>query len=154
MNFTFLDGLLAWNTDRIGHVEVEHHPRSTGRSGYSVSKLVVLAFNLFTNFSLIPLQVISVCGAVAAFGGFALAVYYLVKYLRSEITVPGYASIIVTVLIMGGIQLLGMGIMGEYLGRVLLNVNRKPQYVARQVREAAPREGAEPARGSDRGQEA
>src|SRR5206468_8959564 len=52
-SFTFIDGLLAWNTQRIGQVAVEHHPRTKGRSGYSLAKLLVLAFNLFTNFSLL-----------------------------------------------------------------------------------------------------
>jgi undecaprenyl-phosphate 4-deoxy-4-formamido-L-arabinose transferase len=133
LNFTFIDGLLAWNTQRVGEVTVEHHPRSEGRSGYSLGKLLVLALNLFTNFSLLPLQLVSICGFVAAGGGLVVALYYFVEYLRSNITVPGYASIIIAVLLLGGIQLLALGIIGEYLGRLHLNVNRKPQYVERQV---------------------
>ncbi len=65
-NFIFIDGLLAWNTDRIGQVEVEHHVREQGRSGYSLGKLVVLAINLSTNFSLLPLQVTSALGLLVA----------------------------------------------------------------------------------------
>ena len=133
LNYTFLDGLLAWNTQRIGTVEVEHHPRREGRSGYSLSKLAVLALNLFTNFSLLPLQITSALGFLLALGGFLAGAYYLVLYLAGQIDVPGYASIIVGILILGGTQLLAMGIMGEYLGRLHLNVNRKPQYTARQV---------------------
>lgn len=133
LNFTFVDGLLAWNTQRAGEVIVEHHRRSVGRSGYSLRTAALLAFNLFTNFSLLPLQLVSVSGFLAAGGGFAIGCYYLSQYLFSNIAVPGYASTIIAVLTLGGTQLLALGIMGEYLGRLHLNVNRKPQYVERRV---------------------
>jgi polyisoprenyl-phosphate glycosyltransferase len=131
LNFTFVDGLLAWNTQRIAAVLVEHHPRANGRSGYSLSKLAVLALNLFTNFSLLPLQLVSACGLLAAAGGFAGGLYYLVRFAMSGITVPGYASMILATLVLGGTQLLALGVIGEYVGRLHLNVNRKPQYSLR-----------------------
>jgi undecaprenyl-phosphate 4-deoxy-4-formamido-L-arabinose transferase len=131
--FIIVDGLLAWNTQRVGMVMVEHHPRAAGRSGYSLGKLVKLTFDLFTNFSLAPLHLVSACGLLAAGGGVLMGLYYLVQYLSSNISVPGYASLIIVVLVMGGVQLLSMGIMGQYLGRVHLNVNRKPQYAEREV---------------------
>lgn len=133
LNFTYLDGLLAWCTSRIGGVEVAHHTRGSGRTGYSLGKLLGMALNLYTNFSLIPLQVVSALGFVTAAAGFAGGAYYLVQYLASSISIPGYASTIVAILIIGGVQLLGLGIMGEYLGRLHLNVNRKPQYIVREV---------------------
>lgn len=131
LNFTYIDGLLAWNTQRIGEANVDHQPRQVGRSGYSLGKLVTLAFNLFTNFSLLPLQIVSLIGFVAALGGFAMGAFYLIQHLLSNIVVPGYASIIVAVLVLGGTQLLSLGIIGEYIGRLHLNVNRKPQYTIR-----------------------
>lgn len=133
LNFTFIDGLLAWNTRRIGEVVVNHQPRAAGRSGYRFGKLLTLALNLFTNFSLLPLQAVSVCGVGAAMVGFTLGLYYFYLYLASGITVPGYASTIVSILVLGGLQLLGLGIMGEYVGRLHLNVNRKPQYSVRHL---------------------
>jgi undecaprenyl-phosphate 4-deoxy-4-formamido-L-arabinose transferase len=133
LNYTFIDGLLAWNTQRIGQVPVAHHPRRTGRSGYSLSKLAVLALNLFTNFSLLPLQWISVCGLLSAGLGLLTSVYFLIQYLLARIELPGYASIITAILVLGGLQLMALGVMAEYLGRLHLNVNRKPQYVERQV---------------------
>ena len=133
LNFTYVDGLLAWNTQRVGSVKVEHNPRTVGRSGYSLHKLLLLAFNLFTNFSLLPLQIVSACGFLVATIGLFTGVYYLAQYFLSNIVVPGYASTIITILMMGGTQLLALGIMGEYLGRLHLNVNSKPQYVERQV---------------------
>ena len=133
LNFTYLDGLLAWCTSRIAGVEVEHHPRAQGNSGYSMSKLLVLALNLYTNFSLIPLQIVSGLGLVTALSGFLVGIYYLFHFFTSSIVVPGFASTIVTILILGGAQLLALGVIGEYLGRLHLNVNRKPQYVIRHL---------------------
>jgi len=133
LNYTYIDGLLAWNTQRVGEVEVAHHPRAAGRSGYSARKLLVLAFNLFTNFSLLPLQLVSFAGFLAAAGGLLAASYYFLRYVLAQIEVPGYASIIIAILVLGGLQLLALGIHGEYLGRLHLNVNRKPQYSVRSI---------------------
>ncbi|KFB70966.1 MAG: Undecaprenyl-phosphate 4-deoxy-4-formamido-L-arabinose transferase [Candidatus Accumulibacter phosphatis] len=133
LNFTYLDGLLAWCTSRIGGVTVKHHARPRGRSGYSLTKLIGLALNLYTNFSLIPLQTVSVLGFATASAGFLVGLYYLVQFLASNIAIPGYASTIIAILLLGGAQLLALGVIGEYLGRLHLNVNRKPQYVIRQV---------------------
>jgi undecaprenyl-phosphate 4-deoxy-4-formamido-L-arabinose transferase len=133
LNFTFVDGLLAWNTQRVGEVAVQHCPRADGRSGYSLRKLTLLALNLFTNFSLLPLQLASACGVLSAGLGFFTAFCYLMLRLFSQIAVPGYASIIIALLTIGGLHLLALGIIGEYLGRLHLNVNRKPQYVERQA---------------------
>lgn len=134
LNFTFLDGLLAWCTSRIGGVEVEHHPRAQGGSGYSLGKLLLMALNLYTNFSLIPLQIVSGLGFVTALSGFSVGLYYLIQFLASNIEVPGFASTIIAILILGGAQLLALGVIGEYLGRLHLNVNRKPQYVIRHLK--------------------
>lgn len=131
LNFTFVDGLLAWNTQRIVGVDVDHHPRPGGRSGYTLPRLATLAFNLFTNFSLLPLQVVSAMGLLLAGAGFVVGLWYLVAFFRHQITVPGYASTITAILVLGGAQLVALGIIGEYLGRLHLNVNRKPQYAVR-----------------------
>ena len=133
LNFVFLDGLLAWNTTRVGEVLVEHHPRAQGRSGYSISKLLGLALNLFTSFSVLPLRIASAAGVVVACGGLTAAVYYLARYIASDIHVPGYASTIMAIMVLGGTQLLAIGVMGEYLGRLHLNANGKPQYSERTV---------------------
>jgi undecaprenyl-phosphate 4-deoxy-4-formamido-L-arabinose transferase len=133
LNYTFIDGLLAWNTQRTSEVVVEHHARKSGRSGYTLTKLLVLAFNLFTNFSLLPLQAVSLLGFIAATAGLLASAYYLVAYFAAAISVSGYASTIVAILILGGVQLLALGVMGEYLGRLHMNVNRKPQFTVRTV---------------------
>lgn len=132
-HFTHIDGLIVWNTTQIAQVEVEHRPRQVGRSGYSFRKLLTLALNVFTNFSLVPLQVASVIGFLAAVGGLLLGLVYLVLWLVGQIAVPGYASTIVAILVLGGLQLLALGILGEYLGRVHLNLNQRPQYTIRKI---------------------
>ena len=133
LNFTYIDGLCAWNSQRIAEVTVAHHPRQAGRSGYSLSKLTMLALNLFTNFSLLPLQLVSLLGLCTAGFGFLIGCSYLVLWLSGQISVPGYASLITAILMLGGVQLLSLGIMGEYLGRLHLNMNRKPQYTIRRA---------------------
>ena len=138
LNFTYLDGLLAWCTSRIAGVEVEHHARDQGKSGYSFGKLIGLALNLYTNFSLIPLQLVSGLGVATAASGFLIGIFYLFQYLSSNIAVPGYASTIIAILILGGAQLLALGVIGEYLGRLHLNVNRKPQYIIRELDKYVP----------------
>jgi glycosyltransferase involved in cell wall biosynthesis len=142
LNFTFVDGLLAWNTQRIAEVEVAHHPREGGRSGYTLARLATLAFNLFTNFSLLPLQFVSAMGLALAGAGFAVGLWYLVAFFRHRIGVPGYASTITAILVLGGAQLVALGIIGEYLGRLHLNVNRKPQYAVRSRLGASERPGS------------
>jgi glycosyltransferase involved in cell wall biosynthesis len=142
LNYTFVDGLLSWHTQRVGQVSVRHEPRVTGRSGYSLGKLMTLTLNLFTNFSLLPLQITSLVGVVASLGGLVTGGYYVVQSLLRNITVPGYTSTIVAIFVFGGLQLMALGIIGEYLGRLHLNVNRKPQYTIRQLRATPSRSRA------------
>lgn len=131
-NFTYIDGLLAWCTQNIGSVPVKHEPRLEGRSGYTVRKLVVLAINMFTNFSLVPLQAVSILGICFALCGFAFGIFYMIAWFSRNIIVPGYASQIVSILVLGGVQLLSIGVIGEYIGRIHLNLNRKPQFIIRE----------------------
>ena len=142
LNFTYVDGLLAWNTEKIANTSVAHEPRRDGRTGYSLGKLLNLALNLFTNFSLIPLQVVALLGFIVAVLGLSAGFYYLVRYFVGEIAVPGYASTIIAILIMGGIELLAFGMIGEYIGRMHQNVNRKPQYTVRSVLSHRPTDEA------------
>jgi undecaprenyl-phosphate 4-deoxy-4-formamido-L-arabinose transferase len=132
LNFAFIDGLIAWSTTRIGAVSVRHEPRQDGRSGYSLTKLALLALNMLTNFSLLPLQFASFLGIVAASGGLVVGLYYLALALTDRVLVPGYASTITAILFLGGVQLVSLGIIGEYVGRMHLNVNRKPQDLVRE----------------------
>jgi glycosyltransferase involved in cell wall biosynthesis len=131
-SFIFLDGLLAWNTQRVGSVLVAHHPRPLGQSTYSIGKLVTLSINLFTSFSLIPLQAISFLGIAILLLGLGLTVTCLGLLIIGKV-VSGSLGVSTVVLILGGVQLLALGIFGEYLGRMHLHLNGKPQYHERQI---------------------
>lgn len=145
LNYTYIDGLLGWSTRRIAEVPVEHRSRESGASGYTVGQLLSLALNLFTNFSLIPLQVVSAIGVMLSLVGFALGGYYVLDYFLDDVPVPGYASVIVAIFVLGGAQLLALGIFGEYLGRIHMNINRKPQYRVRTTSsDAAASRSAQP----------
>ena len=131
LNFTYLDGLIAWNTDRIGNLFVQHAKRTSGQSGYSLGKLLSLAFNMFCNFSVLPLQMLFYSGLFIAGLSLSLGLGYLYLYFAGQITVAGYTSLMISILFMGGIQLIGIGLLGEYLGRLHISANRKPQYQER-----------------------
>lgn len=132
-NFTFLDGLIAWYTKNIATVEVAHAPRQEGRSGYSLRKLLSLSMNLFTNFTVIPLRISAITGILFSIIGLTIGLYMMAKYFFLGIPVMGYTSLILSITILSGIQLFMIGIIGEYVGKILLNINDKPQYAIREL---------------------
>ncbi len=130
-NYVFIDGLLAWNTKNVGYTPVQHNERQYGRSGYGFKKLLTLSLNLITNFSIFPLQVASGLGLIFALSGFFMAIFFLFKKFIYGIPVEGFTSLIIAISIFAGIQLLTLGLLGEYIGRIHLNINKKPQYQVR-----------------------
>lgn len=130
-NYVFIDGLLSWNTNNIGYIHISHHEREHGKSGYGFKKLLTLSLNMVTNFSIVPLQVASFFGLLFAFLGFIMAIFFFVKKIIFNIPVAGYTSLIIAITIFAGIQLLTLGLIGEYIGRIHLNINEKPQYEIR-----------------------
>jgi polyisoprenyl-phosphate glycosyltransferase len=129
--FVYLDGLLLQSTSprRIVTITGKHHARSDGRSGYSLSKSISLWLQMATSFSIVPLRFVSLAGGAASFVAFLLAAIILWQKLHTPHMAVGWPSLIVTILFMGGLQLLALGVIGEYTGRVLLNINNRPQYV-------------------------
>lgn len=130
--FVYVDGLILQATRNIATVDVEHHARSDGRSGYSFRKSVSLWLKMATSFSVAPLRLVSAFGVAASMLGFVLAAVVVAMKLFEPTMAVGWASLIVAVLFMGGVQLIALGAIGEYVGRVLLTLNRKPQYTVRQ----------------------
>lgn len=131
-NFPYIDGLISWNTKEIGEVSVKHSVRKEGRSGYTLRKILKLSFNMITNFSAFPIRVASLLGILFSIFGFCLGMYFIVKAFVIGIPVTGYASLIVAITIFSGVQLLTIGVIGEYIARVHMNINKKPQYVIRE----------------------
>lgn len=130
--YPYIDGLLMQVTQRIGSLEVRHLPRAHGQSNYNLVRLVRLWLNLATSFSLAPLRLAVFAGAVMAVAGLLGAVAVAVEALYSH-TPSGWASIAVIMLLVGGVQCLMLGIIGEYVGRTFLSANGKPQAAVRDV---------------------
>lgn len=130
--YPYISGLVHRSTRRIGYVPVKHRARQSGTSGYSFKKLVAVWMNGFTAFSIKPLRLASYLGFfTAAIGLIGCVITVIHKLVRPEIAV-GWSSIICTVLIMGGINLIVLGLIGEYLGRMYMSQNQTPQYVIRE----------------------
>lgn len=127
--YVYVDGLLLSYTRNVDSVEVEHHDRYRGEGGYSFVKSVSLWLKMATSFSLVPLRVTSFIGIVISLLGFLLALVFIIQKFTIDMMPIGWSSLIVTILIVGGFQLLALGVIGEYLGRVLLTINAHPQYV-------------------------
>lgn len=139
--FPYIDGLILRTTSNIGTLKVLHQKRETGKSGYTLRKLIRLWLNMFTNFSILPLRISVVLGFIFAVFGFGLGVYAVVdKMLHPELPM-GYTTLAVLIAIFGGIQLIAIGLVGEYLGRVFLSQNKQPQYSVRKAFEASREKG-------------
>lgn len=128
--YPYIDGLILENTQRIGRLQVEHAPRAEGTSGYTLRKLVRLWLVMFVNFSVMPLRFSSVIGLIFSAAGFLMAVYAVVDRFTND-TPEGWASIVSVILVFAGIQLLILGLIGEYLGRLYLMQKGKPQFSVR-----------------------
>ena len=129
-------------TQSIGQLEVEHLPRMIGRSNYTLRRLVRLWLNLFVNFSVMPLRLSTLTGfALSILGicGFA----WVVGEAMFRATPAGWASLSAAVLLLSGVQLLILGLIGEYIGRLYLTQNRKPQAIVREIERSEPVERRE-----------
>lgn len=127
--FVYLDGLILSVTSNIASAQVEHHPRHGGKSEYNLYRSVSLWLKMATNFSIAPLRLASFTGLAFSGVGFLLAVALAFERFANDKLPEGWTSLMVVVLILGGIQMLALGTIGEYVGRLFLNINRRPQFV-------------------------
>jgi glycosyltransferase involved in cell wall biosynthesis len=127
--FVYLDGLLLQSTSDITTIVAKHHARGDGKSGYSLRKSISLWLQMATSFSIAPLRFVSFAGIAASIVAFLLAMAVAARKIMTPDMAVGWPSLIVTVLFVGGMQLLALGAIGEYTGRILLNVNKRPQFV-------------------------
>jgi glycosyltransferase involved in cell wall biosynthesis len=131
--YPYLDGLLLQVTQRIGSIEVRHDPRRAGRSTYTLRRLVRLWLSAWINFSILPLRVATVLGLFLATAGLAALVIVLVLWLRNIGPSYGFGWIMAALLVFSGTQLVLLGLIGEYVGRMFLTVNQRPQAIVRDV---------------------
>lgn len=131
--YPYIDGLLLQITQRIGSIRVRHEARTAGESGYTFRRLVRLWMSAWLNFSVLPLRAATLLGLVTAAAG--LAAFMVVIWLWFEQRGPayGWGWVMSTVLVFSGVQLVILGLIGEYLGRMFLAVNQRPQSVVRDV---------------------
>lgn len=129
----YIDGLILQVTQRIGSLEVRHEARKAGASGYTLGRLVRLWLSAWINFSVLPLRLATVLGLVLALVG--LLVFGVVGWLWWHAAGPsyGWGSLMAALLVFSGTQLVLLGLIGEYIGRMFLTVNRRPQSVVRDV---------------------
>lgn len=126
----YVDGIFYRVTHNIGNVTIEHHEREYGQSGYTLKKLIKQWMAYF-NFSVIPLRIASVIGVVSAVVGFVMALVTVIRKLLDPTMLVGWASTISLMVFFFGLVLMVLGIIGEYVGDLVLAVNGTPQYIVR-----------------------
>ena len=136
--YPYIDGLLLQITQRIGSITVRHEARRAGASGYTLRRLIRLWLSAWLNFSVLPLRAATILGLFTASAGVAALAGVVVLWLQNRGPGYGWGWVMAGLLIFSGAQLVILGLVGEYLGRMFLTVNQRPQSV---VREAIVREG-------------
>src|SRR6266513_2659936 len=140
--YPYIDGLILGATNRIERLLVRHEPRVGGRRGSFFANLVGLWLNMFFNFSIMPLRVASLMGAMLCVFGLILLTIAVVQALFFKVPQMGWSSLRAAVPVFSGSQLLILGIIGEYVGRAYMTVSGKPQSFVRAVTEHGPRESS------------
>ena len=131
--YPYITGLLLRTTGRIGNVDVEQKSRLAGQSGYNFKRLLSLWVNGITTFSIKPLRLANIIGCLLALIGFVIIIVLVIEKLLNPHVSLGWTSIIATNLLVGGIIMMILGVIGEYIGRIYICLNKTPQYVERTV---------------------
>jgi len=131
--FPYLDGLILQVTQRIGSIEVRHETRKAGVSTYTFRRLVRLWFSAWINFSVLPLRVATVLGLVLALAGLVGVGWVVYWWCTNQGPPSGFGLVLSALLVFSGTQLVLLGLIGEYIGRMFITVNQRPQAVVREV---------------------
>lgn len=132
--YPYMEGLILRSTRKIKNVFMNEHERIDGVGNFNFSKSLSLWLNGFTAFSVKPLRVASILGATCAVAGFIYGLIVIIqKLVFNDILVLGYSSILSAILLIGGLMMLMLGLIGEYIGRIYISINNSPQYVIRET---------------------
>ncbi len=131
-NWLFLRGLVSWLGFKQAGIEYLVQNRQSGESKYSFSKMISFALQGITSFSIIPLRASIILGLLISFFSFIYTVYALLDKFYFKTTVPGWTSILISVLFLGGVQLIFLGIIGEYLGKMFIETKNRPNYIIKE----------------------
>jgi glycosyltransferase involved in cell wall biosynthesis len=126
--FPYIDGLILSITSNIGKLKLKHAPRAMGKSNYSIFKLIKLYLNIITNFSTIPIRLFSITGFIISLISFIFGIVIIFEKFFNPDAPLGYSSLIISIVFFAGIQLIFLGLIGEYIGKILKNVNQENQY--------------------------
>ncbi len=132
-SYPYVIGLVLRATKNITNVIVNHREREAGTSGYTLKKLIGLWFNGFTAFSVKPLRIATAVGGLSAGIGFLYGIYTIIKRFVNPNVPIGFSSIMAAVVFFGGMMMLLLGLIGEYVGRIYISLNNSPQYVIRET---------------------
>lgn len=131
-SYPYVIGLVLRATKNIINVPVHHRSRAVGDSGYTMRKLLSLWFNGFTAFSILPLRIATATGVFFAVVGFIYGVYTIIKKFVNPAVPMGFSSLMAAVVFIGGMLMIMLGLIGEYIGRIYISINKSPQYVIRE----------------------
>lgn len=132
-SYPYIAGLVLRVTRNIGTAPVTHRNRLSGKSGYNLKSLVSLWLNGFTAFSVKPLELGAYMGFVISSLGFLYAIYTIIRRIVTPTVVEGWSSLISITLIVGGVIMIMLGLIGEYIGRIYICINNSPQYVVKEI---------------------
>jgi undecaprenyl-phosphate 4-deoxy-4-formamido-L-arabinose transferase len=138
--YIYLDGLISWTSSNVSSIQVRNDRTDAG-SQYTLHKLMNHGLNLLVNFSIKPLQTASVVGGLSALLGLLAAMLVILAKVFYGVPVQGWTSLMVVTLVMGGIQIAFLGLLGEYIGRILMNSNQAPNYVVRTFQQSRGESG-------------
>ncbi|WP_027727484.1 glycosyltransferase family 2 protein [Treponema sp. C6A8] len=131
--FPYIDGLIFQVTRNITQIPIEHHKREMGKSNYNLIKSIKVFLRMLFGFSTIPLLLTFYAGMISALAGLGLAVYYVIEYFSGRADVTGWTTLVILLLVLGGMILVSLGIIGKYLGQIYLTQNNCPKFIVREV---------------------
>lgn len=131
-SYSYIGGLVLRITKNIGTADIHHEKRKAGKSNYNIRKLLQLWVNGFTGFSVMPLRMATVAGGIFSVASFVYMICIIFRKLQYPNISVGWTSVMAAIMFFGGLQLCFIGIIGEYIGRIFLSINNKPQYVVKE----------------------
>lgn len=131
--YPYVIGLVLRTTKNICNVNVNHREREIGTSGYTLKKLLALWMNGFTAFSVVPLRIATYFGLFCAAAGFVYTIVTIIRKIIDNQAPMGYPTLICAVMIIGGVLMMMLGLIGEYVGRMYITMNNAPQYVIKDI---------------------
>lgn len=120
-------------TQNVCNVEVDHRERLEGQSGYSLKRLMALWLNGFTSFSVKPLRTFTFVGIFTSLLGFIMGIVIVIRKILNPAILAGYSSMMAVMLFLFGVLFMFLGLIGEYVGRIYISLNRAPQFVIKEV---------------------